>query len=267
MMPEYFLLLFTTLLGLIFGSFISALSFRTVNGISIFKGRSFCPKCKKTISWKDNIPVFSFFFLKGRSRCCKKMISLRYPLIEFLTTLVFFLIASVFINSQITTNPIFVWKDLIGFATLPYLLFVSVSLIVVLVTDLEHKLILDKFVFIPLALTLFLILFFNPDYSYANFFLAFASASFLLIINFLTKGKGMGLGDVKLALLPPLILGWPYTLIWFFLSFIIGAVVGVLLLFVGKARFGKQIPFGPFLVLSFFIVLFWGEKLLFLIGL
>lgn len=266
-MSDLFLLFIITLLGLIFGSFISALSYRAVNGISIFKGRSLCPKCKKTIGWKDNIPVFSFFLLKGRSRCCKKMISLRYPLIEFLTTLVFFSIASVFLYSGNVKNPIIIWKDLIGIASLPYLLFVSVALITILVTDLEHKLILDKFVFVPLGLTLFLLLFFNPDYSYANLFLAFVSASFLLIINFLTKGKGMGLGDVKLALLPPLILGWPYTPIWFFLSFIIGAIVGVLLLLVGKTRFGKQIPFGPFLVLSFYIVLFCGENLLFLIGL
>jgi leader peptidase (prepilin peptidase)/N-methyltransferase len=74
----------------------------------------------------------------------------------------------------------------------------------------------------------------------------------------------MGLGDVKLVLIPPLILGWPYTIIWLFLSFIIGAVTGVVLIFLHKAKFGKQIPFGPFLIISYFIVLFWGEKLLFL---
>ncbi len=266
-MPNALLLFTLTLFGLVFGSFITALSYRSVNGMSIFKGRSVCPKCKKTIGWKDNIPIFSFFFLKGKSRCCKQLISLRYPLIEFFTTVIFFSIGVIFLACKDLNDPVCIWKGLIGFSALPYLLFISVFLITVFITDFEHKLILDRFVFIPLSLTFFLIIFFNPDYSYTNLFLSFASASFFLLIHILTKGKGMGLGDVKLSLLPPLILGWPYTVIWLFLSFIIGAMVGVALIFVGKAKFGKQIPFGPFLIFSYFIVLFWGDKLLFLIGL
>ncbi len=264
-MPDVLLLFLLTLFGLIYGSFISALSYRSVIGMSIFKGRSVCPKCKKTIVWKDNIPVFSFFFLKGRSRCCKKLISLRYPLIEFSTMLMFYFTGVIFLNCSYPANPICTWKDLMSLSALLLLLFVGVFLITIFVTDLEHKLILDKFIFIPYVLTLLLIIVFNPDYTYANFFLSFASASFFLLIHILTKGKGMGLGDVKLALLPPLVLGWPYTVIWLFLSFVVGAIVGVFLIFIGKAKFGKQIPFGPFMVFAYFIVLFWGEKLLFLV--
>jgi leader peptidase (prepilin peptidase) / N-methyltransferase len=263
-MSDIFLLFILTLLGLIFGSFISALSYRLVNGISIFKGRSFCDQCKKQIRWFDNIPIFSFYFLKGKSACCKELISLRYPLIEFATTVIFFITGFVLIHSGNSENPVYIWHKLLGFSALPNLLFISVFLITIFVTDFEKKLILDSCIFIPLAITLLLIIFFNPDYTYANLFLAFASASFFLLIHLLTKGRGMGLGDVKLVLIPPLILGWPYTIIWLFLSFIIGAVVGVILILLGKAKFGKQIPFGPFLIISYFIVLFWGEKLLFL---
>ena len=263
-MSDIFLLFILTLLGLIFGSFISALSYRLIHGISIFKGRSFCDKCKKQIRWFENIPVFSFYFLKGRSACCREYISLRYPIIEFATTIVFFVTGYVFIHSGNLLNPELLWNKLLGVLTLPYLLFISVFLITIFVTDFEKKLILDSCIFIPLAVILIIIIFFNPDYTYANLFLAFAAASFFLLIHLLTKGKGMGLGDVKLVLIPPLILGWPYTVIWLFLSFIIGAASGVILILMGKAKFGKQIPFGPFLILAYFIVLFWGEKLLIL---
>ena len=157
-----------------------------------------------------------------------------------------------------------VWKDLIGFYSLPYFLLVSIFLITLFITDYEKKLILDKYVFIPYVITLLIIIFFNPDYTYGNLFISFAVASFFLLIHLLTKGRGMGLGDVKLVLLPPLILGWPYTLIWLFLSFTIGALIGVFLILIKKAKFGRQIPFGPFLIISYFITLFLGEKLLFL---
>jgi prepilin signal peptidase PulO-like enzyme (type II secretory pathway) len=178
---------------------------------------------------------------------------------------VFVLTGVYFIHCGGEGSIICVWKKMVGVYTLPYLLLVNVFLITIFITDFEKKLILDKFVFIPFIISLFLIILFNPDYSYANLFFSFASASFFLIIHLLTKGKGMGLGDVKLVLLPPLILGWPHTIIWLFLSFIIGAGVGVLLIFLGKAKLGKHIPFGPFLIFSYFLAIFWGDKLFFLI--
>ena len=266
-MSNILLLFSLTLFGLIFGSFISALSYRSIKGISIFKGRSICPHCKKKIVWKDNIPVFSFFFLNGRSRCCKKLISLRYPLIEFFTMLTFLFTGLIYINCGGGSQPLCQWKTLLGITTLPYLLLVSIFLITLFVTDFEHKLILDIFVFIPFLLTGFLLVFFNPDYTYENLFLSFCTAGFFLLIHLATRGKGMGLGDVKMVLVPPLILGWPYTLIWLFLSFVTGAVAGSFLILFGKAKFGKHIPFGPFLILAYFLVLFWGERLLFLIRL
>lgn len=262
-MPEVFLLTILVLLGLVFGSFITAVSYRSVKGISIMKGRSICPKCGKVVSWRDNIPVFSYFFLKGKSRCCQKPISLRYPLIEFFTMLLFFMTGLQIITCN-GGNVICNWYGVFGGVALPHLLIVTIFLLIVFVTDFEKKVIFDKFTFVPFTITLFLLIFFNPDYTYVNLFLSFASASFFLLIHLLTKGRGMGLGDVKLALLPPLILGWPYTIIWLFLSFIIGAAVGITLIFFKRARFGKQIPFGPFLIISYFLVLFWGEKLLFL---
>jgi leader peptidase (prepilin peptidase)/N-methyltransferase len=105
------------------------------------------------------------------------------------------------------------------------------------------------------------LIFINPDYSYVNILLSFAGAAFLLLLHLITRGKGMGLGDVKLALLGGLVLGWPSTLIWMMLSFIIGAIVGLILILLKKAEFGKHIAFGPFLVASFFIALLFGNRI------
>ena len=80
------------LLGLILGSFLGAFTYRFPKKIPFVKGRSFCPKCKKQIIWFDNIPLFSFLFLKGKCRHCKKKISFRYPLIEVISSIFFLLI-------------------------------------------------------------------------------------------------------------------------------------------------------------------------------
>jgi prepilin signal peptidase PulO-like enzyme (type II secretory pathway) len=262
-MSDVFLFLNLTVFGLVFGSFITALSYRSVRGMSILKGRSLCPNCKKKISWIDNIPIISFLLLHGKSRCCKKNISLRYPLIEFFTLAVFFITGVIYVKLPYG-NPIGIWKEILGLFTLPYLLTVSVFLITTFVSDYETKLIVDEIIFVPYLLTFFILILVNPDYTYANIFLSFAVASIFLLLHLVTHGRGMGLGDVKLVLVPPLILGWPYTVMWLFFSFVIGALVGLFMILIHKTKFGKQIPFGPFLIFSYFIVLFWGEKFLFL---
>src|SRR5260221_14549122 len=87
----FFNLLFL-ILGLVFGSFATALSFRIVRGVSIAKGRSFCDRCKNPLGWRENIPVLSYIFLKGRCKNCHKKISIRYPFIELITGAGFLLI-------------------------------------------------------------------------------------------------------------------------------------------------------------------------------
>ena len=254
----YFLI---TVFGLIIGSFLSALTYRLPRGISILKGRSFCPKCKNKISWYDNIPVFSFYFLGGKCRTCKAQISLRYPLIEFFTLLVFLFISISFgsCSSHITGSAICQWRNFMGFWALPYLLVIATGFLAIFVIDLEKQIIPDNIVFSLFGLSILLLILINPEFTYVNILTAFGGASFLLLINLFTKGKGMGLGDVKLALLGGIVLGWPGTLTWIFLSFITGAIVGLILIFFKKAEFGKHIPFGPFLVFSYFVSLVFGN--------
>lgn len=238
------------ILGGVIGSFIGAYTYRWPRGISIKKGRSFCPKCKEKISWYDNIPLLSYLLLGGKCRNCGKKISVRYPLIELSTALLFIMTYT------------FKGTTLQGSLILPYLLAITAELIIIFVIDLENKLIPDEATFFIFSLaSLALILSSNDDF-YRIFFHAFLASLFFLFLHFITKGRGMGLGDVKLVLALGLVFtNWKLLVVWLFLAFIIGAVVGVFLILISKAKWGRQIPFGPFIIIAFFITLFWGETL------
>lgn len=256
-----FYTLFATGFGLIIGSYLTSYTYR-FTGIfgGVIKGRSRCPKCKKIIAWYDNIPVLSFSLLKGRCRNCGKKISLRYPLTEFFTALCF-VSFFFFYNSCPGESPFCSWSKVLGVSALPFFFSVSFFLIAVLVIDFEHQIIPDNLAYYLFTGVFILIILTSNGNLYQILLTSFASGLFFLALNLITKGRGMGLGDAKLALSISLILGWPYSAVWIFLSFIIGAVFGLALIFLGKASFGKKIAFGPFLVLSFFLVLFFGDKI------
>jgi len=239
-------LVFVLLLGLTFGSFANVLIWRLPRKVAI-TGRSICPKCKKQIKWFDNIPLLSFILLKGRCRNCRKKVSLRYPLVEVSTALVFL---SIYLTT--TFNLFFLF----------YLFIIATILIAIFVIDLTHGIIPDQLVFGAYGL-IFSMLFLTHAPDFFNYlFCGFTAACFLLLVNLITLGKGMGLGDVKFALVGGLFFGWPLTPIWLFTAFLTGAIVGIILILLGKARFGKQIAFGPFLVVAFYLVIIWGNFLL-----
>lgn len=260
------LILVIFFLGLIFGSFVSAVSYRIPRSISFISGRSFCPICKKEIAWYDNIPLLSFFLLCGRCRHCGEKISWRYPLIEFITGIGFVLIylfyLSCFGQGQTLSNNLFCLQaEKWGFVTLPYWFLIFILLLIILIIDLEDRVIFDNLVFIIFVIFLSTSLFFFNANFYSNLLVAFSSSLFFLILHLVTLGRGMGLGDVKLALPLGFLLGFPLALVWLFFSFLTGALVGIILILLGKARFGKPIPFGPFMIFSFWLTLFWGERI------
>lgn len=240
--------------SLAIGSFLAAYTFRAPRGLKITRGRSFCPKCKHKIAFYDNIPLLSFFILKGRCRHCHKKISLRYPAIE-LSTAVLFLI--IYLNTaRIISN--ISWLTTLSFSlNIIYLSLITILFFAVLITDLEHQLILDQVVFLGFFLTFaFLLLAPGEAGFYSHLLSGFFIAFLLLLLHLVTRGRGMGLGDVKLALFAGTFLGLPGSLSWLFLAFIIGAIVGLFLLAARKKHFGDRIAFGPFLVVSFFLILF-----------
>lgn len=254
--------------GLTVGSFISAFTYRYPRALSIKKGRSVCDNCKKEIAWFDNIPLVSYAALGGKCRNCGKKISVRYPFIESITG-ISFVTTFFFMNSCATTfkglslqgGPLCSWTENMGVLSLPYFAFLLIILMSIFVIDLEHKLIFDDIVFLAAGVVLIALALFMPERVYEHLLAGFATSLFLLFIHIATRGRGMGLGDVKFALFGGFLLGLKSAAVWVFLSFILGGAVGVLLIFVGKARFGKEIPFGPFLVISLFITLVAGGAL------
>ncbi|WKZ25728.1 MAG: prepilin peptidase [bacterium] len=233
-MEVYFILILLVLVALAIGSFVSAVSYRIPRDLNFSKGRSFCDLCQKYLKWYDNIPLFSYFFYFGKSRCCGQKISIRYPLIEAASVLgacILFLL----------------------FPFLEFILYYSlfVTLLTILVIDIEHQIIPDELVWLTLLISILIV---NTSLLTTLFF-AFLFSTFLLSIYILTSGKGMGLGDVKLAIPLGLVLGQEKGLVWLLSTFIIGGIVALFLLVLKKAKLKTKIAFGPFMIVAFWITL------------
>jgi len=237
------------LLGLIVGSFLNCVIYRLEENKSFLKGRSYCPHCKHILNWQDLIPLLSFLFLKGRCRYCQKPISLQYPLVELVTGLLF---VSFFI-----------------FHFSFFIFLIACFLIIIFVYDLRHYIIPDKIIYPAILVSgiwylvssIFLGLY--TKYEILNtIYSAFGAAAFFLLIVLISRGKWMGVGDIKLAFLMGLVLSPPKILVALFLAFFIGAIIGVGLIISGKKTLKSEVPFGPFLVTGTFIALFFGEKII-----
>lgn len=253
-------LVFIFLLGLAFGSFINVVVYRMPKGLTI-TGRSVCPVCKKKIAWYDNIPLFSYILLKGKCRKCGKRISLRYPLVELASGIVLLFVTLMLYNCSFSGNALCLWANSISVFSYPLFWIVSVCMLAIFFIDLREMIIPDELVFIPLGLITVLLVALPSPLFFVHLASGFVAGLFLLLINLTTRGKGMGLGDVKLAALVGAILGGLSSVVWLFLSFLTGAVTGIILILVGRARLSQKIAFGPFLILSFFIALIWGDSL------
>jgi len=153
--------------------------------------------------------------------------------------------------------------ELLDFVTLGYYLFVISSLIVIFFTDLKYGIIPDKIVYPAILVSLLFLISQYPNILISHVISALGAFLFFLILYLLTKGRGMGFGDVKLVFLLGLILGFPKIVVAFYIAFLTGAVVGCILILWGKKKFsGGIIPFGPYLVLGAIISLLWGEQIL-----
>lgn len=243
---------FVFLLGLCIGSFLNCVIYRLEEEKTL-AGRSFCPHCKHILAWKDLAPVFSFLFLAGKCRYCRKKISVQYPLVEFATGLLF-----VFILWKLGAGQalaIGFW-DLLNFG---FLLYIASALIAIFVYDLKHYLIPDKVLFPAIVISAIYKL---AMAEWGVILAILVGAGFFFAIWFISGGKWMGFGDVKLAILMGLLLGWPNILCALFLAFAFGAIIGLILMVFQKKGLKSELPFGPFLVLGTFIALFWGQPII-----
>ncbi|MDO8663699.1 MAG: prepilin peptidase [Candidatus Wildermuthbacteria bacterium] len=258
---SYFFIFF---FGLAVGSFLNCVIYRLEEGKSFLKGRSYCPHCKHNLSWQDLVPVLSFLILRGKCRYCRGKISVQYPLVEIATGLLFvsaFWISPQPLSRGWATQPIGngLWSDF-GLWIL-----ISSFLIIIFVYDLKHYIIPDRVIYPAILVSGIWYpvsgIFFDSytEYDILNtIYSAVGAALFFLIIVLVSRGKWMGVGDIKLAFLMGLILGWPNILVALFLAFSIGAIVGISLIILKKKGLKSEVPFGPFLVAGTFLALFWG---------
>jgi len=261
---EYFIVyILIFILGTIAGSFINCLVWR-INNKETILGRSYCPKCKHGLGFFDLFPLISFAWLKASCRYCKEKISWQYPLIEILVGLVFVFVYQ-FTGFDLLSNDF----ANIKFYELIFRFILSTLLMAAFLYDLKYYIIPDRITFSGIGLIFLWIVsaFFLGYYTEMQMlgfiFSGLGSAFFLFLIWFLSQGKAMGFGDVKLVFLLGLFLGWPLIIPGLFISFFLGALIGVLLIAFKKKKMKSEVPFGPFLIIGTYISLAWGQSILF----
>jgi leader peptidase (prepilin peptidase)/N-methyltransferase len=235
--------------GLIMGSAVTALAWRVPRDISWVRGRSACPACATSLGLADLVPLLSFLFTRGRCRHCRSPIAWRYPLTELLCAAWAMLL---FIQVGL------VW------AFLPLALW-GFLLVALLWIDFDFKLLPDVLTFpgVLLGLTAALLLHgFGPGARHALLGLVTGSGILWLLawawIVF-RKIEGMGLGDIKLAAMFGVVLGWQLTLLTLFVASLIGSLWGLVLMLRGRGGMKSELPFGTLLAPAAMIVFLWGQ--------
>lgn len=236
------------LLGLAVGSFDNVAIYRVPRGLSLWKPGSFCPRCKRPVAWRDNLPILGYILLRGRCRRCGGPISPRYPLVEALSGGLFLAVGA---------KHDFRWSV----EMLPELLLVTVLIIVSLI-DLDEQIIPNRVILpaVPAALVLMAVVaWVRGDWGILLRSLAGAAIGGVpLGLLALLLPRGMGMGDAKLSLFTGLVLGYQ-QLTGFFFAFLTGSAAGLVLIAFGRMGRKSRIPFGPFLALGALVALFFGE--------
>ncbi|MDC3000298.1 prepilin peptidase [Candidatus Pelagibacter sp.] len=246
-------LIFVIILGGLWGSFVNVCIYRLPINKGVVSGRSFCPKCKKLISWKDNIPIISFLLLNGKCRNCRKKISLQYLIIEFIT-IIYFLAVYYLFGISITTLLFFI---------------LGLFFIIIFFIDLKHYI-------IPNVLTFSLMLIgfvksFDPNLNpiFPNFINSLIGGIFGYLIIWsiiyfykqIRKKEGMGLGDAKLLSAIGFWFGWISIPFVIFLSSIIALLFVIPSLMKKSKKLSSQIPFGPYIIIGTLIYLIFESNI------
>ncbi|MFH0712542.1 MAG: prepilin peptidase [Candidatus Jorgensenbacteria bacterium] len=279
------------IIGLAIGSFFNVVAFRYNPSRSVFHhknlgGRSHCTHCGKRLQWFELIPLVSFVIQKRKCRSCGEKLSFQYPIVELLGGLILAGIPLYFAKFYAIMEPFSFSSSLrsyYGFLILWILVFLTWLLISVI--DHRHYLVPDG---LNVALGVFGIiiaaikslpsgwllpfhdsflrhyeLILSPTQTvWLNHFLgALIGGLFFVLLVALSRGRGMGMGDVKLAIVSGLILGWPDIGLATILAFILGGVWGALLLLGGKKTLHDKIPFAPIFILGMALTVFLGFEI------
>lgn len=219
--------------------------------MSLSKPRSRCTHCGYELRWYDNIPLLSYIILGGRCRKCKKHISLRYTIVELSNMLLWLLTAFLFAEKNLPLAII-------------YMIALSVFICIFFI-DLEHKIIFDRFQVILFVLGVISI-FFDKDYNWLSHLIGGVGGFLVFFLiawayEKICQVEGLGGGDVKLAGVVGLLLGWERLLFGLVAATIPAAVI-LLILSRGKEGESRQFPFAPFLTIGFAVSMLFGTQIL-----
>lgn len=290
MVSAFYIILFV--FGLIAGSFLNVLVLRYDPQKKLFNlkrlsGRSHCPYCKHELKAGELVPLLSFLFQKGKCRECGHRISFQYPFVEFLSGAIFaglpfFLNGFYNVSASSFVNFGLEWWY---YAFLFLWIIVFLVWLTIAVIDLREYVIPNELnallAVLGIAIIAFLFFYGGEIIPFRESFLEqyrlvfspfqgiilnrllgmLAGGLFFGLLVFLSRGKGMGMGDVKLALVSGLVLGWPDIALATTLSFILGGLAGGVLLSLGKKHIKDKLPFAPFFVLGTFLTVFLGHAI------
>ena len=249
------------LLGLILGSFLNVVIARVPNGESVVRPSSRCPGCHTSIRVRDNIPIFSWIVLKGRCRVCEEPISLQYPLVELASAIAWTLIG---------------WWATFGAGrwwVVPLLLAWASAAIALSVIDVRFHRLPNPIVYAMFPITVVGLGIASLGTTEPPWIAVAVGAVVWAVplgfIYLVSSGRGMGLGDVKMAVPLGATVGWfgvPTAVIGLMAAFVLGAVVGIAVLLAqprgkGSSVPGKRIAFGPFLLVGAAVAIAWGDSL------
>ena len=246
-------LIFVIILGALWGSFANVCILRLPQNKGVVSGRSYCPKCKKKIIWKDNIPIISYILLKGKCRKCKKPISSQYALVEMLSLISF---ASIY------------YLYGISFTTL-LLIILALVLIIIFFIDLKHFIIPNTLTFPLMALGLIKSFIPNLNEIFPNYIDSIIGGLFgygiiwsiIFFYKQIRKKEGMGLGDAKLFAVIGFWFGWISIPFVIFLSSITALISVVPDLIKNSKKMSTQIPFGPYIIIGTLLYLVFENNL------
>ena len=236
-----------TVLGLVMGSAVTALAYRVPRGLSWVRGRSACPSCGATLGALDLIPVLSWVMSRGRCRHCGAPVSFRYPLTELMCAAWALLL---FLEVGIA------W-------TYPLLAVWGFLMIALMWIDLDYQLLPDVLTLPGTLIGLAAALLVPDGIHRALLGIALGSGLLWLLawawVRF-RKIEGMGFGDVKLAAMIGVVLGWQLTLLTLFLAALAGSLWGATLILRGRGDGRTALPFGTLLAPASLVVMLWGER-------
>lgn len=235
-----------SVVGLAIGSFLNVVIFRIDDLKSILNTRSRCLHCQKAIKWYDLVPLVSFVLLRGKCRKCRADLSWQYPVVEFATALTFL---ALFL------------KFGLSWATVFYCVIFAL-LIVIFVYDVKTQYILDIFSWPVLIISLLGGWYFGKFDLINILYGVLVGGGILALLVIISKEKWMGMGDIIIGSALGALVGFPRATVLIFLAFIIGSIVGLVLIAFKKKGIKDAVPFAPFLIIAAFIALLFGQHMI-----